>query len=76
MSEFNAVEVVQRLKAQTKAIRKRVYSARISKLDKYKGEVMAMHTTGATAAEIQRWLNTKRISCALSTVTRYIQKNG
>lgn len=76
MSEFNAVEVVQRLKAQTKAIRKRSYAARISKLDKFKGEVMTMYNAGSSAAEIQRWLQTKRICCALSTVTRYIQKNG
>lgn len=75
-ADFDVVEVSLRLKEQTKAIRKRSYAARISKLDAYKGEVMAMHTTGVSAAEIQRWLITKRIRCALSTVTRYIQKNG
>lgn len=74
--EFDAVEVVKRLKEQTKAIRKRSYAARISKLDKFKGEVMAMYKNGSSAAEIQRWLQTERIRCALSTVTRYIQKNG
>ena len=38
MSEFDADAEVARLKAHTKAIRKRDYSRRISKLDKYKGE--------------------------------------
>jgi len=35
-----------------------------------------MYRTGASGAELQRWLKEKRISCALSTVLRYVQKNG
>ena len=76
MSEFDAQAEVQRLKAHTKAIRKREYSRRISKLDKYKGELISMYRAGASGAELQRWLKEKRIPCALSTVLRYVQKNG
>jgi hypothetical protein len=76
MSEFDAQAEVQRLKAHTKAIRKREYSRRVSKLDKYKGELISMYRAGASGAELQRWLKEKRISCALSTVLRYVQKNG
>lgn len=76
MSEFDADTEVARLKAHTKAIRKRDYSRRISKLDKYKGEIMSMHRAGASGAELQRWLKEKRISCALTTVLRYVQRNG
>jgi len=76
MSEFDADAEVTRLKAHTKARRKRNYSRRISKLDKYKGEIMSMHRAGASGAELQRWLKEKRISCALTTVLRYVQRNG
>ncbi|MCP4934161.1 MAG: hypothetical protein GY927_08140 [bacterium] len=76
MSEFDATAEVERLKAQTKARRKRVYSRRISKLDAYKGELLSLHRAGASGAELQRWLKEKRITCALSTVLRYLQKNG
>jgi hypothetical protein len=76
MPEFDAVAEVQRLKAQAKARRKRNYSRRISKLDKYKGELLSMYRAGASGADLQRWLKEKRIICALSTVLRYVQKNG
>lgn len=76
MSEFDAIAEVQRLKAQTQARRKRPYSRRISKLDKYKGEIISMHRAGASGAELQRWLKEKRISCALTTVLRYVQRHG
>ena len=76
MSKFDVEAEVAHLKAQTKMIRKRNYSRRISKLDKYKGEIINMYRVGASGAEVQRWLKKKRISCALTTVLRYIQKNG
>ncbi len=76
MSEFDATQEVERLKAQTKARRKRIYSRRISKLDAYKGELLSLSRAGASGAELQRWLKEKRITCALSTVLRYLQKNG
>lgn len=75
-TEFDAQAEVRRLKAQTKAIRKRSYARRRSKLDKYKGELLSLHRAGASGAELQRWLKTKRISCALSTVLRYLHNNG
>lgn len=76
MPEFDSAAEVLRLKTQTKARRKRIYSRRISKLDKYKGELMSLHRDGASGAELQRWLRGKKIPCALSTVLRYVQSNG
>lgn len=76
MKDFDLDVEIAAIKAHTKAIRKRNYSSRISKLDKYKGELLTLHRAGTSSAELQRWLKTKRITCAPSTVLRYIQKNG
>jgi hypothetical protein len=75
MTEFNAAAEVAKLKAQTKAIRKRSYFQRISKLDKYRGELLTMYRAGASGAELLRWLKTKRVTCAPSTLSRYIKKH-
>lgn len=65
------------LKSQTKAIRKYSYSRRKSRLDKYKFQLLALYSSGATAAELQRWLRqNKRIKIAHSTVLRWLEKNG
>lgn len=76
MSDFDAKAEVAKLKAETKARRKRVYSRRISKIDPYKGEVLSLYREGASGVEIQSWLKSKRVTCSLSTVTRYLLKNG
>lgn len=73
---FDLVHEVEQLKAQTKMIRKREYARRASKLDKYKGELFAMHDAGASGAELRRWLQKKRINVVLTTVLRYLENNG
>ena len=75
-STFDPIKEVEQLKAQTKLIRKREYARRSSKLDKYKGELFAMHDAGASGAELRRWLQKKRINVVLTTVLRYLEKNG
>ena len=72
---FDVAAELQRLKAQTQTIRKRPYTQRKSKLDKYKGELLTLYDNGASGAELVRWLKAKRIKCVLSTVLRYIEKN-
>ncbi|EID5629741.1 hypothetical protein ABV825_005128, partial [Escherichia coli] len=49
---------------------------RKSRLDRYTGELLQLYRAGASAAELQRWLREKRIRVVLSTVTRWLAKNG
>ena len=71
---MNAEEEVKRLKTQSRLLRKRSYSRRKSRLDKYGGEIVALRKAGATYTEIQRWLRERRIKVHRSTVSRYIEK--
>lgn len=74
MSEFEVHAAVAKLKSQTSTIRKKRFYQ--SRLDPYKGELFQLHNAGATTAELQRWLRTKRITVAWSTVSRWITQNG
>jgi hypothetical protein len=74
--DFDPAAEVSRLKAQTKAIRKRNYSQRKSALDNYHGEVIILLANGATATEVHRWLRELEVKVSLSTVTRWIKKHG
>jgi IS30 family transposase len=77
MSDFDVQSELLALKAQTQSMRKRSYSARKSRLDKYRTPLLELHKSGATGAELQRWLRTnKRIKVAHSTVLRWLEKNG
>jgi hypothetical protein len=74
MNGFDAIAEVKRLKEQTQTIRKTRYKR--SRLDRYKFELKGLNNNGATGAEIQRWLRDKHIKVDLSTVSRWIKKNG
>ena len=77
MSEFDVNSELSVLKAQTQSMRKRTYSARKSRLDKYKFQLLELHQAGASTAELQRWLRkNNRIKVAHSTVLRWLEKNG
>lgn len=77
MSDFDVQSELSALKAQTQSMRKRSYSARKSRLDKYQHQLLSLHQAGATAAELQRWLRSqKRIKVAHSTVLRWLEKHG
>lgn len=77
MSDFNVQSELSALKVQTKVIRKRSYSARKSRLDKYKAPLLELHQAGATCAELQRWLRSnKRVKVSHSTVLRWLEKHG
>lgn len=73
---FDVNKDKQALKEQTKAIRKRTYKKRKSRLDRYKGEILALHNAKVTPTEIRRWLRAKRIKVVLTTVIRWLEKNG
>ncbi|ELV8625803.1 MULTISPECIES: hypothetical protein [Vibrio] len=77
MTDFDVQSELSALKDQTQTIRKRSYSTRKSRLDKYKYQLLELHQAGATGAELQRWLRTnKRIKVAHSTVLRWLEKHG
>jgi len=71
---MNAEQEVECLKAQTKQLRKRSYSRRKSRLDRYCGEIVALRKAGATCVEIQRWLKERRIKVHRTTISRYLSK--
>jgi len=73
MDNLNAIDKVDQLKAHKRRIRKRVY--RRSQLDKFRGELITLRREGATATELQRWLQQQRIRVALTTVTRWLEKH-
>ncbi|WP_235859707.1 hypothetical protein [Photobacterium aquimaris] len=52
MTGFNAIAAVERLKKETKELRKKRY--RRSRLDRYKAELIALKQEGASNAECQR----------------------
>lgn len=74
MSEFDPDLEVKKLRKQTSIIRKTRYSK--SRLDRYKGELLSLSQSGATCAELHRYLRTKRIKVAYTTVSRWLDKHG
>lgn len=74
MPPFDPGRELAALREQTRTIRKSRY--RKSRLDRHTGELLQLHREGASAAELQRWLREKRIRVVLSTVTRWLAKNG
>ncbi|MGB1309686.1 MAG: hypothetical protein ACPG47_00715 [Leucothrix sp.] len=74
MSEFDVELEVKKLKKQTSTIRKKQFYK--SRLDRYQGELLTLHKAGATCAELQRFLRTKRIKVVHSTVWRWLDKHG
>ena len=74
MSAFDTTKVMDELQKQTRIIRKRRFYT--SQLDRYKGELLILHRSGASVAELKRWLRPKRINVSWSTVDRWLKKNG
>ena len=74
MNEFDPELEVKKLKKQTSTIRKSRFSQ--SRLDRYKGELLTLSRSGATCAELQRYLRSKRIKVVHSTVARWLAKHG
>jgi len=75
LKDFDSAKEVERLKAQTKAIRKRNYSKRRSVLDGYDEEIKILLKDGAKPAEILRWLKGIEVNIAQSTLSRWLSRN-
>lgn len=74
MDDLEAAEVVAKLQAQAKSTRKKNY--RKSRLDDFKGELLIIKKNNGRPVDLQRWLRANRIKVELSTVTRWLAKNG
>lgn len=64
----------ERLKAKAQLRKKTKYST--SKLDKWKPELLALRAEEVTLEELQIFLSEKKISCCVSTISRWMKKNG
>lgn len=71
---FDVHQEAEALRQQTRIIRKRSYSRRKSRLDQYKGELLALRREGCSIAELQRWLRKKRIKVVHSTIARWLEQ--
>jgi hypothetical protein len=69
MENFDAAAELARIKAlrETKRYRR-------SKLDKFRGEILALEKAGASCADIALWLREHKIKADGSTVSRYLAK--
>lgn len=74
MENFNAKDELDKLRAEGRLIRKKRYFK--SRLDRYEDELNALRASGASIAEIQRWLRKRRVNVVWSTVSRWFEKNG
>ena len=69
----DAAAEAARLRAQTR-VRCRSRFRR-SRLDRYKGELLALRVEGCTTAELQRWLLSHRIRVHHATVARWLRRH-
>ncbi|HBN90447.1 hypothetical protein [Rheinheimera aquimaris] len=74
MTKFDVETELAKLKAETRELRQKRFKN--SRLNAYRGELVTMYAEGATVAELQRWLKTKRISVAWTTVKRWLDNRG
>ncbi|MBD3822551.1 MAG: hypothetical protein IE914_09885 [Thiotrichales bacterium] len=72
--QFDAKAEAARLAEKSALRKKKKYS--ISKLDKWKPEILALRSEGCTLEEIVIFLGERRKKCAVSTVKRWLDRNG
>ena len=71
---FDAVAEAARLKADTQARRRRRRTS--SCLDRHTHELLALYDAGATVAELQRWLEARRVHVHQTTIGRWLRRCG
>lgn len=72
MDDFDPEDELAKLRAQARVARRQ----RKSKLTRYASQLLALRAAGATAADCQRWLKTRHMPVAHTTVTRWFKRNG
>ena len=71
---FDATAEVASLKAATKARRRLRRTP--SRLDRHTHELLALRDAGATVAELQRWLEARRVRVHRTTVGRWLRRRS
>ena len=71
---FDAAAEAARLKADTRARRRRRRTS--SRLDRHMHELLALYDSGATIAELQRWLEARRVRVHQTTIGRWLRRRG
>ena len=71
---FDAAAEAAVLKADTRARRRRPRAS--SRLDRHTHELLALYDAGATIAELQRWLEARRVRVHQTTVGRWLRRRG
>lgn len=71
---MDAAAEVERLAKLIKTKRKKPYE--VSKLDKFKHEILRLKAEGATLEILQLWLKEQRIKADLSTISRWLKKQN
>ncbi|MGL4667778.1 MAG: hypothetical protein ACRCWR_07595 [Saezia sp.] len=71
-SSFDAKAEILRLKKESQTRR---YRPRQSCLKRFEAQIIALRQEGASAAQIQRWLNSKQLKVAQSTISRWLKKH-
>ena len=69
MEKFDAIAELARIKELRK-----IRHYRKSKLDRFRGEILALTDAGASPADIALWLREHKLKADTSTVSRYIAK--
>ncbi|MCR7874379.1 hypothetical protein ACVXHM_33715 [Pseudomonas aeruginosa] len=75
MPKFDAIAEAARLKLATLSRRKKT-KGRVSKLNRYKYELLALHSHGASSCELQAWLAENGLGVQRSTITRWLAVNA
>jgi len=71
---FDAEGELKEIKRKRKVSRRKRYAK--SKLDKFKFELLKLHKSGASLGDLQFFLRKNRTKVVLSTIHRWLKKNG
>lgn len=71
-AEFDAKEALFDLRRRQALKRRRRY--RRSKLDRYRAELVKLRRAGASLAQLQLWLQNRRLKVSRSTIHRYLRR--
>lgn len=74
MTKFDVETELAKLKAETQIYRQTRF--RNSRLNLYRGELVALYEKGASIAELRRWLKARQIVVAWTTVQRWLRNHG
>ncbi len=69
---FDATTELQHIRAIRKIGQRKTYQR--SKLERFRSELVALHQSGGSLADLQAWLRIKKTKADRSTISRYLKK--